>query len=131
MWCVGHMLFELMTGSKLYASEDIWAREGGLKALYDGTLIKYLRSVGLLNCFRVKSVTVLQGLLTVDEGTRMTAAQVAQSDWYRAYHRKYAASHDQKISMFYSFMAHDHGFYPMFIRGAQPHEDLLDCFLRN
>ncbi len=100
MWCIGHMFFELMTGTELYSVEDTFVGEGGLEALRNGTLIKYLRGVGLINCFRTRSIRVLQGLLAVDEGKRMSAAEVTESEWFKEYHRRYARNLMAKISMF-------------------------------
>merc|ERR1719242_118015 len=89
MWCIGHILFELMTGSKLYDAEDTFHGniDGGLKALYDGTLPQYLTSIGLLNCFMMRSFSVLKGLLTVDEDKRWTATKMMQHSWFKNYHQ--------------------------------------------
>ena len=102
MWCLGHILFELMTGSKLYVSEDIFDidnPDGGLKALYDGSLPQYLKSIGLLECFMMRSFSVLKGLLTVDESQRWSASKVIEHSWFKIYHQKYAQSLNHKISM--------------------------------
>lgn len=100
MWCVGHILFELMTGTKLYSVEDTFMKEGGLEALLEGDLKSYLREVGLLNCFKTRPFAVLQGLLAVDENKRLTAAQVTEHQWFSNYHRRYNKSMEMRISMF-------------------------------
>jgi len=101
MWCVGHMLFQLMTGRKLYAVEDTFMRptgEGGLRALYENQLKAHLKSIGLLHCFMMRSFSVLKGLLTVNETERMTAKQVTEHEWYSSYyHRKYGKNLNTKI----------------------------------
>lgn len=100
MWCAGHILFELMTGSKLYSVEDTFEIEGGLQALFEGNLKDHLKEIGLLKCFMTRSFAVLQGLLTVDEKERYTAAQVTEHKWFSNYHRRYAKSLKTKIGMF-------------------------------
>ena len=102
MWCVGHILFELVTGTKLYSVEDTFMKEGGLEALLEGDLKSYLREVGLLNCFKTRPFAVLQGLLAVDENKRLTAAQVTEHPWFSNYHRRYNKSMEMRISMFCS-----------------------------
>merc|ERR1719242_1775294 len=81
MWCLGHILFELMTGSKLYSAEDVFDLEdpdGGYRALCNGTLPQYLKSIGVLKHFMMRSFSVLRGLLAVEEEQRWTAGKVIQ-----------------------------------------------------
>jgi len=97
MWCAGHILFQLMTGSKLYTVEDTFMIEGGLRALFEGKLKSHLSKVGLLSCFMMRPFAVLKGLLAIEEADRWTAAQVMEHQWFHNYHRRYAKSLESKI----------------------------------
>jgi len=100
MWCLGQMLFVLMTGRQLYGPEDLFDFEdpdGALKALCDGKLARYLKSEGLLQCFRARSFAVLEGLLSIEEEDRWTAAKVVEHSWFKSYHAKYGPSLELKM----------------------------------
>jgi len=118
MWCVGHLFFELMTASKLYTVQELFYADksnGGLKALMTNQLRPYLKRVGLMQCFTAKQFALVEGLLTMDEEHRWTAAQVTESGWYAGqYRNKYLKSLKSKIKSDASKAAADIQDFPFY-----------------
>lgn len=88
MWSLGQILYQCMTGKKLYNGEDladIGHPKGGYKALMKGELRGHLTTMGLLNKFKVSSFKLLTDLLRMDPKQRITAAEVVSHDWFKPY----------------------------------------------
>ena len=100
MWSLGMVLFEMMTGTELYAPEDLWDEpQGGYAALHEERLREYLVQQRLLRFFKRVTFDLMEQLLRVDEERRLTADGVVQHPWFRSYFKKYSSTMRKKNAL--------------------------------
>jgi len=97
MWSLGMILFQCMTNESLFFPEDVWQQKGGYLALKNNKLRKYLFENNLLRLFKKKSLSLLEGLLDIDEKTRFKASEVLKCGWFNVYYKRYANKIKKKL----------------------------------
>eukprot|EP01084_Bolivina_argentea_P054453 99855_1 len=111
VWAYGMVLFECLTGQKLYNGKDVWQvltqadtesvtdkshLKNGYLALMNGALKEYFAINNLLKYFNQGSFDLLNNLLNINEDKRITAYDLLKHKWFAMYYKRYHTQIENK-----------------------------------
>lgn len=94
MWAVGQVMYQALSGYRLYTVNDILMSDTqptGYWAVTRGKLKEYLTKHDLMHHFNGDCWHLLDGLLTVSEDVRWSASRAVNCRWFRPYNYCYDA----------------------------------------
>jgi len=95
MWSIGIIMFFVLFGDHPYKTMEE-SDVGGYWAIHHGKLKTYLRMENLLNTITPNMLSLLNGLLNVDETQRFDSFNVLQHGWFRKYYQRYSEQINKK-----------------------------------
>jgi len=94
MWAVGQVLYQALSGYRLYTVNDILLSDShptGYWAVTRGKLKQYLTRHDLMRHFNSDCWRLLDGLVTMSEQSRWSASKAVNCRWFRPYNYCYDA----------------------------------------
>jgi len=95
MWSIGIIMFFSVFGEYPYKTMEE-TDFGGYWAIHNGKLEKYLRMENLLNMLSSNMLSLLNGLLNIDETQRLDSVKVLQHGWFTKYYQRYSGQINKK-----------------------------------
>eukprot|EP01083_Nonionella_stella_P080090 219898_1 len=89
IWSAGVMLYQLLTGQTLYTIPDEEVDTGFCSISQDKVEL-YLHMQGFSQCFGKRSLSLMLGMLNIDQSKRIDAMDVLKSSWFSSYYQRYA-----------------------------------------
>eukprot|EP01083_Nonionella_stella_P181127 647810_1 len=88
-WCLGMILFECLAFSKLYTPVTMHEPDSGYQALCARALGPHLVANDMLRYFSPDSLSLLGGLLTTKESSRLRGMNILMHPWFKMYFKRY------------------------------------------
>lgn len=88
IFSLGCILFKMSAGKPLFTIPD--KTDPGFFHLYYGKMPKYLDQLRLKPYFSKKSLSLIKGLLKIEESERFNSMEILQCDWFETYYKRYA-----------------------------------------
>ena len=98
-WSLGMILFEALTNTKLYESNDIINNKNGFYALYHGKLRHYLNANNLAKYFNQHSFRLLSQLLRINDKRRISGMDILTNPWFNKYFIRYKSQITKKFKL--------------------------------
>merc|ERR1712113_249037 len=98
IWSLGMILFECMTGKKLYDVSKNKENDpylvmlpNGYYCLSDGCLKEYLKRNKFIKYFKTQSISLLNHLLDTNASARFEADDIIKHKWFSSYYKMYCS----------------------------------------
>lgn len=89
-WALGMMLIHAFIGEPLYDNIFFEPTEGSaFSSLMDGKLVDYIYKNGLNKHLNGKMLSLINGLLNLNESKRFNSTQILQHPWFNCYYSRY------------------------------------------
>lgn len=103
IWSLGCILYQLLCGKALYRIPD-YQVDPGYYCILHQKLEMHLTIHKLDKYFNKKILSLIKGMLTINESKRLNALQVLKCEWFSAYYKRYSQrierkSHSQKLQL--------------------------------
>lgn len=98
IWSLGCILYQLSSGKHLYRIPDETV-DPGFYCVQHGQLKVHLEINNLKKYFNNKTLSLIEGMLNIDESKRFSSIQVLQCEWFAAYYKRYHHKIEKKSKL--------------------------------
>ena len=100
-WSLGLILYFMLIGQHLYSPKDIFINKkgSGYWSLQTGHLQTYLKMNNLLRFINPTILSLIKGLLKINENQRFDLSQVIEHKWFKSYFKLYEKKIEKKSKL--------------------------------